>query len=133
MCLPPSLRATASPSPSPSASGKPPAGQAPGDRSNLPGYAALTSGIDAFAGTMNDSAQGVHLTKQRTPRFEGWNLAPLAGVPVVGLMFTNRFNTITDTWSDSARLLSDMLRRDAGKVTRSAANYRQAEHASGTK
>ncbi|MER7363342.1 hypothetical protein [Nonomuraea wenchangensis] len=128
VCLPPSLRPVASPSASPSA--KPPGKQDPAtDKSNLTGYQTSTGTIDAFAGAMTDSGDGVHLVKQRTPRFEGWNLAPLAGVPVVGLMFTNRFNTIADTWRDSAGILGDVLRRDADKVTLSASNYRQAEQA----
>ncbi|MCK2221301.1 hypothetical protein MF672_046985 [Actinomadura sp. ATCC 31491] len=127
VCLPPSLRPAASPSSAPK-----PVKQDPGsDRSNLPGYESRTGSIDAFAGVMTDSARGVHLVKQRTPRFEGWNLAPLAGVPVVGLMFTDRFNRIADTWSDSARILGDVLHRDAGKVTLSAGNYRAAEQANG--
>ncbi|GAA1735379.1 hypothetical protein [Nonomuraea bangladeshensis] len=88
-----------------------------------------TAPIDSFAGAMTDSGDAVHLIKQRTPRFEGWNLAPLAGLPVVGLMFTNRFNTIADTWSDSARILGDLLRKDATKVALSAHNYRLAEQA----
>ncbi|QYC38711.1 hypothetical protein Nocox_05420 [Nonomuraea coxensis DSM 45129] len=96
-------------------------------------YETRTHSIDAFAETMTGSATGVQGVRQRTPRFEGWNLAPLAGVPVVGLMFTDRFNTIADTWNDSAGILSDVLHKDAGRVTLSAHHYRQAELASRTK
>ncbi|MFG1941923.1 hypothetical protein [Nonomuraea sp. NPDC048826] len=92
------------------------------------GYESAIGYLDSFAGTMTEAAEGVGLVRQRTPRFEGWNLAPLAGMPVVGLMFVNRFNTIADTWSDSAGILRDVLVTDAGKISRSALNYRRAEH-----
>ncbi|MGN9786407.1 hypothetical protein ACTMTF_33625 [Nonomuraea sp. ZG12] len=83
-----------------------------------------------FAGTMDDSATGVDTVRQRTPRFEGWNLAPMAGVPIVGLMFVGRFNTITDTWRDSAGILTEVLRTDSGKVSKAADNYVAAQRAS---
>lgn len=94
------------------------------------GYESTISHIDGFAGTLTEAAEGVGLVRQRTPRFEGWNLVPLAGVPAVGLLFAGRFNAIADTWDDSAGILSDVLLTDSGKVGRSAANYRQAESAS---
>ncbi|MFI7454724.1 hypothetical protein ACIBQX_45135 [Nonomuraea sp. NPDC049714] len=83
-----------------------------------------------FAGTMDDSATGVDTVRQWTPRFEGWNLAPMAGVPIVGLMFVGRFNTITDTWRDSAGILTEVLRTDSGKVSKAADNYVAAQRAS---
>ncbi|MFD2355678.1 hypothetical protein ACFSTC_50015 [Nonomuraea ferruginea] len=46
-------------------------------------------------------------------------------------MFVNRLNTISDTWRDSAGILRDVLRTDAAKVSRAAANYRQAENPGG--
>ncbi|TDD14539.1 hypothetical protein [Nonomuraea diastatica] len=78
---------------------------------------------------MDASATGVNTLKEATPRFEGWSLAPLAGVPIVGLMFVNRFNTITDTWKDSAGILSEVLHTDSGKVSRAAENYAAAARA----
>ncbi|WP_188191140.1 hypothetical protein [Nonomuraea sp. SYSU D8015] len=76
---------------------------------------------------MSGAAQGVNLVKERTPRFEGWNLVPLAGVPLVGRMFVGRYNTISDTWRDSAGILRGVLDKDSEKVTRAAQNYRNAE------
>ncbi|PZG17901.1 hypothetical protein [Nonomuraea aridisoli] len=80
---------------------------------------------------MHSTATGVDLTGNRTPRFEGWNLAPLAGVPLIGLMFVGRLNTIADTWRDTSGILSNVLRDDSDKITRSAANYRAANMDSG--
>lgn len=123
VCLPPSLR--------PRAATATPVHHDPAGGTNLPGYETRTGHIDGFAGTMSGTADGVGLVRERTPRFEGWNLAPLAGVPVIGLMFVNRLNTISDTWRDSAGILRDVLRTDAAKVGRAAANYRQAENPGG--
>ncbi len=127
VCLPPSLRLTATPSAGPRPSPDKPAGNGSGDKSNLPGYETRTGSIDAFAGSMSGAAQGVNLVKERTPRFEGWNLVPLAGVPLVGRMFVGRYNTISDTWRDSAGILRGVLDKDSEKVTRAAQNYRNAE------
>jgi hypothetical protein len=82
---------------------------------------------------MDDSATGVDTVKQWTPRFEGWNLTPMAGIPIVGLMFVNRFNIIADTWRDSAGILTEVLRTDSGKVFRAADNYVAAERSSTVK
>lgn len=111
VCLPQTLRAPAKPVPS------------PGE-----GYETEIGYIEGFAGTMGDTAESVRQVSQRTPRFAGWNLVPLAGVPVIGLAFVNRLNTIADTWIDSAGILDDLLRTDSARIARSAANYRQAEH-----
>ncbi|MEV0617192.1 hypothetical protein AB0I81_27990 [Nonomuraea sp. NPDC050404] len=83
--------------------------------------------IDRFAGTMSGTAQGVSQLKEHTPRFDGMDLAPLAGVPIVGLMFVSRFNRISDTWKDSAGILQNVLKADSDKVTKAAQNYRAAE------
>ncbi len=107
-CLPQSLRRP----PATAALGGPPGG-----------YDVDAGYVRKFANTMDGSATGVDLLKQHTPRFEGWNLVPLAGVPIVGLMFVGRFNTIADTWQDSARILADVLRTDSGRVSRAADNY----------
>jgi hypothetical protein len=77
------------------------------------------------------AAQGVHLVKDQTPRFEGWNLVPLAGVPLVGRMFVGRYNRVSDTWRDSAGILHNVLRADSDKVARAAQNYRNAENPGG--
>ncbi|MGV9328235.1 hypothetical protein ACWDR1_12755 [Streptosporangium sandarakinum] len=79
---------------------------------------------------MGDSATGVDAVRQGTPRFEGWHLAPVAGVPVVGLLFVDRLNTVADTWRDSAGILSEVLRKDNGRLFRAADNYVAAERAS---
>lgn len=82
---------------------------------------------------MDDSATGVDTVKQWTPRFEGWNLAPMAGIPIVGLMFVSRLNTIADTWRDSAGILTEVLRTDSGKVSKAADNYVAAQRSSTVK
>ncbi|MFF0248497.1 hypothetical protein ACWEU6_07595 [Streptosporangium sandarakinum] len=79
---------------------------------------------------MSDSATGVDAVRQWTPRFEGWHLAPVAGVPVVGLLFVDRLNAVADTWRDSAGILSDVLHKDNGRLFRTADNYVAAEQAS---
>ncbi|HUR02001.1 MAG TPA: hypothetical protein VM347_05650 [Nonomuraea sp.] len=94
------------------------------------GYETDAGYVRKFAGTMEDSATGVDTVKQWTPRFEGWNLIPMAGVPIVGLMFVNRLNTIADTWRDSAGILSEVLRTDSGKIYKAADNYVAAERSS---
>ncbi|MEV0591874.1 hypothetical protein [Nonomuraea cavernae] len=93
------------------------------------GYGVHTTYLKSFAGTMGTSADGVDVVKQSAPRFDGWNLVPLAGVPIIGLPFVGRFNTIADTWRDSAGVLVDVLRADSGKVSRAADNYHAAETA----
>ncbi|SDH82421.1 hypothetical protein SAMN05421869_103341 [Nonomuraea jiangxiensis] len=75
---------------------------------------------------MDGAGQGVHQVNQRTPRFEGWNLAPLVGVPIVGLWFVGRYNNIADTYRDSATILGNLLKNDSTKLITSAANYRAA-------
>ncbi|MEV0514406.1 hypothetical protein [Nonomuraea sp. NPDC050405] len=91
------------------------------------GYTEHERYVRKFAGTMDSSATGVETVRQWTPRFEGWNLIPMAGVPIVGLMFVGRFNTVTDTWEDSAGILAEVLRTDSGKVSRAADNYAAAD------
>lgn len=97
------------------------------------GYETDAGYVRKFAGTMDGSATGVDAVRQRTPRFEGWNLSPMAGVPVVGLMFVNRLNTIADTWRDSAGILSEVLRTDSGKIYQAADNYVAAARANTVK
>ncbi|WP_432930043.1 hypothetical protein ACQPZZ_07140 [Microbispora sp. CA-135349] len=131
-CLPDSLRvrqAGASAAPKPATPpAAPPAGPS-GDPSGLPGYEVAVGFIRKFAGTVGGSAEGVRRLKDATPRFEGWTLAPLAGVPVVGLAFVHRFNAVSDTWSDAAGVLGDALRRDSETLVRAADNYVAAEKA----
>ncbi|TDD12824.1 hypothetical protein E1292_00780 [Nonomuraea deserti] len=124
ICLPSSLRTPSTPAATPEPT------QPPGTSSGShDGYETSAKYVRKFAGTMDASATGVDTVKEATPRFEGWDLVPLAGVPIVGLMFVNRFNTITDTWKDSAGILSEVLRTDSGKVSRAADNYVAAERA----
>ncbi|GAA2356580.1 hypothetical protein [Nonomuraea africana] len=96
----------------------------------MPGYEVQAGYVRKFAGTMGTSATGVDEIKQHIPRFEGWNLVPLAGVPVIGLAFVGRFNSIADLWCDSAGILGEVLRKDSDKVCRAADNYVAAEKAS---
>ncbi|MBB3728428.1 MULTISPECIES: hypothetical protein [Nonomuraea] len=82
-----------------------------------------------FAGTMDSSATGVHTLKEHTPVFEGWNLVPLAGIPIVGLPFVGRFNNISHTWRDSAGILGGVLGTDSGQLFHAADVYMAAERA----
>ncbi|GAA1693648.1 hypothetical protein GCM10009733_106880 [Nonomuraea maheshkhaliensis] len=125
-CLPPALRPSASPAPSKPA----PKPEQKGD-GKKGGYEANAGSIDKFAGSISGAAQGVNEVKEYTPRFEGMDLAPLAGVPLVGLMFVNRFNRISDSWKDSAGILHDVLQTDSGKIAMAANNYRNAERPGG--
>ncbi|XVQ87377.1 hypothetical protein ACQP2K_08180 [Microbispora siamensis] len=85
--------------------------------------------IRKFAGTVGGSADGVGRLRDATPRFHGWNLAPLAGVPIVGLTFVHRFNSVSDTWSSAAGVLGDALHRDGETLVKAADNYVAAEKA----
>lgn len=80
---------------------------------------------------MRTAATGVSRTASRSPRFEGWNLVPMAGVPLVGLLFANRINTIADGWRDAGDILSHFLRTDGDKIAASAAHYRAANPSNG--
>ncbi|MEV6860987.1 hypothetical protein AB0M44_08275 [Streptosporangium subroseum] len=75
---------------------------------------------------MSGAAVGVQELKNSTPRFEGWNLVPLAGIPIIGMPFVGRFNGISDLWADSADILRGVLTRSGEKLMRSADNYAQA-------
>jgi hypothetical protein len=79
---------------------------------------------------MSGAAVGVDELKNSTPRFEGWNLAPLAGIPIIGLPFVGRFNTISDIWADSAGILGSVLTQSGEKLLRSAENYALANQVS---
>ncbi|MEU7691319.1 hypothetical protein FLW53_08255 [Microbispora sp. SCL1-1] len=96
----------------------------------MPGYEVAASFIRKFAGTVSGSADGVRRLGDATPRFQGWNLAPLAGIPIVGLTVVHRFNTISDTWSGAAAILGDALHTDGETLVRAADNYVAAEKAS---
>ncbi|MEU8172933.1 hypothetical protein AB0C14_08645 [Microbispora hainanensis] len=100
------------------------------DAGALPGYEVAASFIRKFAGTMGGSAEGVRRLGDATPRFQGWNLAPLAGVPIVGLTAVHRFNAVSDTWSSAAGILGDALHTDGETLLRAADNYVAAEQAS---
>jgi hypothetical protein len=76
-----------------------------------------------FAEVMDLAGDVVGQLKAETPRFEGWNLAPVAGIPAIGLMFVGRMNTISDTWSDCAGLLREVLERDGDLLFKVAENY----------
>ncbi|MEV0195785.1 hypothetical protein [Nonomuraea sp. NPDC050691] len=105
----------------------------PDDTGNRPnGYDVSEGYVRKFAGTMDSSAVGVDTVKHWTPRFEGWHLIPMAGVPIVGLMFVDRFNTVSDAWQDCAGILSRLLRDDSGKVFQAADNYAAADRKSKT-
>ncbi|NUW44885.1 hypothetical protein [Nonomuraea rhodomycinica] len=100
----------------------------PDDTGSPNGYDVNEAFIRKFAGTMDSSATGVETVKHWTPRFEGWQLIPMAGVPIAGLLFVNRFNTVSDTWADCAGILSGLLRTDGGKIVKAADNYHAADH-----
>jgi hypothetical protein len=117
-CLPTTMLASAPASPAPP--GGPP----------LPGYEVAAGYITKFAGNVDGSATAVDRLKAGSPRFEGWNLAPLAGVPLLGLFFVQRCNAISDEWANSAGILRDLLRTDSARLNRAAANYIAAEKAS---
>ncbi|MEU4578000.1 hypothetical protein ACBI99_38610 [Nonomuraea sp. ATR24] len=129
VCLPPTVRAQSAQTVQAS-SAPPPSVADPGGGTPSGGYEVDAWYVRKFAGTMGDSAIGVDSVKQWTPRFEGWHLAPMAGIPIVGLMFVNRLNTIADTWRDSAGILTEVLRTDSGKISTAAANYVAAQKAS---
>ncbi|MFI6909410.1 hypothetical protein ACIBKY_49675 [Nonomuraea sp. NPDC050394] len=80
--------------------------------------------IVSFAEVMNSTADMVGVIQSATPRFEGWRLAPVAGVPMIGLMFVNRLNTIADSWADCAGILREVLKEDGHKLMKVARNYR---------
>ncbi|WP_157249295.1 hypothetical protein [Nonomuraea typhae] len=82
---------------------------------------------------MDGSARGVNTLKEHTPVFEGWNLVPLAGVPIIGLAFVGRFNNISSIWKDSAGILGRTLTEDSGKMHRAADIYAAADQASTVK
>ncbi|MEU4327479.1 hypothetical protein [Nonomuraea dietziae] len=86
-----------------------------------------TERLMKFADLMYSCAQNVSDIRAITPRFEGWNLVPGAGLPLIGLLYYNRFNSISDTWADCARILQTVLETDSKKVADAAVNYRSAE------
>ncbi|GAB3152153.1 hypothetical protein [Microbispora hainanensis] len=114
----------------PTATPATPPGGRNADAGAVPGYEVAASFIRKFAGTVSGSADGVRRLGDATPRFQGWNLAPLAGVPIVGLTAVHRFNTVSDTWSSAAGILGDALRTDGETLVRAADNYVAAEKAS---
>ncbi|MFB4292810.1 hypothetical protein ACBI99_34560 [Nonomuraea sp. ATR24] len=118
-CLPASLRAQP-------VSADPEARGGKGGNDPQGGVAYAVSKIVAYAETMDLSADVVSRLKSATPRFEGWNLAPIAGIPAIGLMFVNRINTIADTWADCAKLLDKVLEEDGSKLFKVAENYAAA-------
>lgn len=108
--------------------------------SALADSAPLTGGYEVdvqyarkFAKTVDDTATDVDVMKRATPRFDGWQLAPMCGVPVVAQMFIGRLNVIADTWADCAGILAGQLHADSGKVSRAVGNYVAAEQASTVK
>ncbi|GGK50561.1 hypothetical protein Ppa06_09040 [Planomonospora parontospora subsp. parontospora] len=94
-----------------------------------PGYEVAAGHLEKFAGTAGDAGTEVQGALDGTPRFEGWNLAPLAGVPLVGLLFVNRLNAVADTWAAGARVLRETLASDSERLVRVAATYVQVERA----
>ncbi|MFD1931565.1 hypothetical protein ACFSKW_08760 [Nonomuraea mangrovi] len=112
---------------SPSRPTAPKGPSSPGNPAN--GYDTHAGFVRKFAGTMDSSATGVHTLKEHTPVFEGWNLVPLAGIPIVGLPFVGRFNNISNTWRDSAGILGGVLRTDSGKLFQAADVYTAADRA----
>ncbi|WP_285772936.1 hypothetical protein [Microtetraspora sp. NBRC 13810] len=81
---------------------------------------------------LDDSATALHALKGSSPEFEGWNLAPVGGIPLVGLPYVNRLNSVSRTWGDSAAILGDSLRSDGGTMVRAAENYDASEIANMT-
>ncbi|OPG02771.1 hypothetical protein B1L11_41805 [Microbispora sp. GKU 823] len=131
-CLPDSLRgrqAGAPQAPKPAAIPVTYSADPGGGSSGPPGYEVAAGFIRKFAGTVGGSADGVRRLGDATPRFQGWNLAPLAGIPIVGLTFVHRFNSVSDTWSSAAGILGDALHKDGETLVRAADNYVAAEQA----
>ncbi|MEU6407431.1 hypothetical protein [Microbispora sp. NPDC046933] len=125
-CLPDSIRGQRPGT----ASAVPASWPAPGGGSSgLPGYEVAAGFIRKFADAVGGSADGVRRLRDATPRFQGWNLTPLAGIPIVGLASVHRFNSVADTWSDAAGILGDALHRDGETLVRAADNYVAAEKA----
>jgi hypothetical protein len=93
------------------------------------GYTTTTGNIAEMSALMNESAGLVAQYAALTPRFEGWSLAPLGGVPLVGLAFVNRLNAVTDTWAECTGILRNVLMGNSGKLAVAAQNYAQAQKA----
>ena len=75
---------------------------------------------------MDLAANVVDQLKAATPRFDGGNLAPVVGIPMIGLVFVGRLNDVADTWADCAEILRGVLEKDGGKLFKVAENYRAA-------
>ncbi|MCG5218950.1 hypothetical protein [Streptosporangium sp. KLBMP 9127] len=95
-----------------------------------PGYEVAAGYITKLADTMDGSAATAEDLLNGTPRFEGWNLVPLAGIPLVGLPFVQRINVIADEWAFGAGILRDVLWDDSNRLYRAAGNYIAVEQAS---
>jgi hypothetical protein len=87
------------------------------------GFQTATDYLKRFAHTMNDCGNGVEQLKEVPPRFEGWGLAPLSGIPLVGLWFVRRLDVIVDTWADSVHILGAVLKADSKKLIATADKY----------
>ncbi|MFI6451997.1 hypothetical protein ACIBF6_10610 [Streptosporangium amethystogenes] len=94
------------------------------------GLEVATDKLRSFANVMTTSAVNVDGIKAATPRFEGWNLVPAAGIPLIGLLYVNRLNTISDVWADCAGILREVLEVDGELLVTVADNYRAAEEKS---
>ncbi|MFD9941191.1 hypothetical protein ACFWYW_44375 [Nonomuraea sp. NPDC059023] len=118
MCLPTSLRQVNSPDVADR--------KAPTPAPDKDGVEFRSDTIMSFAKVMDSAADVVSMLQTATPRFEGSNLAPVAGVPMIGLMFVSRLNAIADAWADCAAILREVLKEDGHKLMRVAQNYRAA-------
>ncbi|MCC5575751.1 hypothetical protein IMZ11_08875 [Microtetraspora sp. AC03309] len=100
------------------------------DPADKNGFEVATDKLGSFANVMTTSAVHVNQIKAATPRFESWNLVPVAGIPSIGLLYVNRLNTISDVWADCAGVLKEVLEVDGGLLVTVAGNYRAAEEKS---
>lgn len=94
------------------------------------GFEVRTDSIVSFAQVMDMSATTVDQLKVLVPRFQGWNLAPFSGIPILGLMYVNSLNTIADAWGDCAEILREVLEKDSQKLFKVAENYHAANEQS---
>lgn len=99
----------------------------PAPSADKDGYDTALSKIVEYAGTMMNAASAVNQIKAVTPRFEGWDLIPVIGIPAIGLPFHDRFNALSDTWADCAAILRTVLEDDSEKLAEVAQKYRTVE------
>jgi hypothetical protein len=98
-----------------------------------PGYVVATDHLRIFSNGLDSVSQRCNQCKSQVPLFEGWDLVPGTGMPVVGLFFASNYNEYANVFKDALAAMAAALDVAHQKLNGVASSYAATEAAAAAK